>query len=261
MNSRLYRGVVWHSRGEPAYTFQYGVWYLCLDLAERDEVAARLRLLSHNRHNVTSFWDRDFLVLTEAVGVQDATQTYSRGAPPQDAHEGLRNELVTLPRILGHAFNPVSFFLERQDGVVTGVRAEVHNTWGERHVYALENRAEAGAYESEAAKAFYVSPFLPMQGKYGFELREDEDGRLRIKIDLHDDEGEQLFAGGIDIRPLALTESNLLRLLITYPLANLKTVAGIHWQGFKLWLRGVEFRANPRRVVERKKKELWPRGH
>ena len=167
-----------------------------------------------------------------------------------------------MPRILGHAFNPASFFLERDGDSITGVRAEVHNTWGERHVYRLENRSDGAAYTSGAAKAFYVSPFLPMSGDYGFELREDGDGRLRIKIDLADNEGGPLFSGGIDLRPLALTDGNLARLLLAYPLVNLKTVAAIHWQGFKLWLRGVPFRANPSRKSEAGKgRLLWPRGH
>ena len=54
---------------------------------------------------------------------------------------------------------------------------------------------------------------------------------------------------------------NLARLLVTFPLVNLKTVAMIHWQGVKLWLRGVKFRANPNRSGIKKRRQLWPRGH
>lgn len=266
MNSRLYRGVVWHTRSEPAYRFQYRVWYLCLDLSERDSVASKLRLLSRNRQNVTSFWDRDYLALDSST------------APPAEAggieRSQDRTELITVPRIFGHAFNPASFLIERKDDAITGVRIEVHNTWGERHVYVLERHTEAdpasrernddGApatpYRSGTEKAFYVSPFLPMEGGYNFELREDQDGRLRVQIRLTGSEGEQLFAAGIDVRPLMLSDANLARLLVAYPFVNLKTVAMIHWQGVKLWLKGVKFRANPSRVGK-KGKQLWPKGH
>ena len=246
-------------------------------------MASKLRLFSIGRHNLTSFWAGDYLALeddsvtmpsdspggsVQAPGPDEGTsegastlrvETRSYGVAPPS---GPRTELITVPRILGHAFNPASFFLERDGDSITGVRAEVHNTWGERHVYRLENRSDGAVYTSGAAKAFYVSPFLPMSGDYGFELREDGDGRLRIKIDLADNEGGPLFSGGIDLRPLALTDGNLARLLLAYPLVNLKTVAAIHWQGFKLWLRGVPFRANPSRKSEAGKgRLLWPRGH
>ena len=280
MNSRLYRGVVWHSRGDPAYRFQYRVWYLCLDLGEVEAVASKLRLLSHNRPNVLSFWDRDYLALESEpnaavrveVGRGSGGASWPREALPehsavpeagyQHCPEGsTRTELITVPRILGHAFNPVSFLLTRQGGDITYARAEVHNTWGERHVYGLERQPDAGEhYEASAAKAFYVSPFLPMQGGYRFELREDAGGRLRVKIDLDDADGKPVFSGGIDVRPMAPSDANLARLLITHPFVNLKTVAMIHLQGIKLWRRGVKFRPNPsRKSTERR--QLWPRGH
>ena len=37
------------------------------------------------------------------------------------------------------------------------------------------------------------------------------------------------------------------KLLARYPLMTLQTIALIHWQGLKLWLRGVKYRPNPRR--------------
>jgi len=253
MNSRLYRGIVWHVRGEPATRFQYRVWYLGLDLAEVEAVAGKLRLFSHNRHNLTSFWDRDYQELRD--------HPRSNLVPSEaslDPNE--REDLITVPRILGHAFNPVSFFLRRRDGRVTGVRAEVHNTWGERHVYNLTNAATDGSYQSAVTKAFYVSPFLPEDGGYHFELNEAPNGRLKIKIDLHHEDGKRLFSSGIDVHPCPLTETNLARLLVTLPLVNLKTVAMIHWQGVKLWLRGVRFHANPSRSRQ-KRRPLWLKGH
>ena len=41
--------------------------------------------------------------------------------------------------------------------------AEVHNTHGQRHCYLLEP-GERG--RAEADKAFYVSPFLTVDGRY-----------------------------------------------------------------------------------------------
>ena len=234
MNSRLYEGRVWHTRRDPAYTFEYSVWYLSLDLAETAEVDRRLRLFSHNRFNLTSVRDGDYLVLDE---------------PRSTAAAGSRVELLTMPRFLNHAFNPVSFLLGRDPaGSIEDVTAEVHNTWGERHLYNLHRQpdAETGSYTSSALKAFYVSPFIDMEGEYRFELREDDDGRLRVRIDEYDGD-DWFFGSGIDVRPRPLTDGNIARLLLKYPFVNLKTVAMIHWQGLRIWRRGERFRANPRR--------------
>jgi DUF1365 family protein len=107
-------------------------------------------------------------------------------------------------------------------------------------------------YASSIDKAFYVSPFISPEGSYHVELREDpQTRRLRISIAESDDDGP-FFAAGMDLTPLPLTDANLVRLLLSLPFVNLKTVAMIHWQGLKLWLRGEPFRRNPSRDRSRR---------
>lgn len=232
MRSRLYEGRVWHTRRNPSYTFAYRVWYLALDLAEIADAARSLRLFGHNCHNLVSLWDSDYLLL-------------ERGQPP--APPGGSVELVTMPRFMGHVFNPVSFLLSRDSaGNVVDVTAEVHNTWSERHLYHLPREEEGEVYTSHVPKAFYVSPFLDITGDYRFQLQEEPTGRLRIRIDEHDG-ADWCFGSGIDVSPRPLSSGNLARLLITHPFLNLKTVAMIHWQGLRIWRRGERFRPNPSR--------------
>jgi len=51
-----------HSRREPSRnTFRYRVSYFLLDLDELPQIERRLTLVSHNRRNVVSFRDRDYL--------------------------------------------------------------------------------------------------------------------------------------------------------------------------------------------------------
>lgn len=234
MRSRLYEGRVWHSRNHPDYRFEYTVWYLGIDLAEVAEAGRRLRLFSHNRFNLTSLRDRDY----HAIGAQRPAS-------------GRSVELITMPRVLGYAFNPVSFYLHRDAaGQVCHVEAEVHNTWGERHVYELGRDAEGETYTAGAAKAFYVSPFIDMEGRYRFELREEASGKLHIHIDEHDGKS-WFFSAGIDVRPAPLSDGSLARMLLRYPFVNLKTILMIHWQGLKLWRRGEPFRSNPSRRKRR----------
>ena len=232
MKSCLYRGSVWHTRTEPAYSFHYSVWYLGLYLDELDLVERELRLLSRNRVNLTSFWDNDYLALQDGSVAASASDI----------------QLITMPRFFGYVFNPVSFFLQRdEEQCLERVVAEVHNTWGERHVYDLGRGGEGEEYVSETGKRLYVSPFMNADARYHFALRETPDRRLLIAIDESDEEGQRFFQAGIDVRPLPLTDANLALLLLRYPFVNLKTVAAIHWQGLKLWLRGEPFRRNPSR--------------
>ena len=80
--------------------------------------------------------------------------------------------LHCFPRMLGYAFNPVSFwFCERRDGALRAIVCEVHNTFGERHCYVLahdDDRPIAWGETLRARKVFHVSPFCAVAGSYRF---------------------------------------------------------------------------------------------
>ena len=91
--------------------------------------------------------------------------------------------LLTCPRVAGHVFNPLSVFYcfaRTPDGAeaVVAVIAEVHNTYGGRHVYLLRPD-DAG--RDTVDKVFYVSPFLPMGGSYL--MRTPVPGRGAVGLD------------------------------------------------------------------------------
>jgi DUF1365 family protein len=63
----------------------------------------------------------------------------ARGAGIADA----RGEvwLHCMPRVLGYAFKPVSFwYCHREDGTLAAIVVEVNNTFGERHCYCCTGR-------------------------------------------------------------------------------------------------------------------------
>lgn len=232
MRSRLYEGRVWHSRAVPAYRLEHSVFYLELDLGELPALSRALRVLSYNRPNLLSVRGADYDVLSPEG------QAARREELPDTRHS-----LLTMPRFLGYAFNPVSFLLSRDvDGHITHVDAEVHNTFGERHVYSLPQEGGSDAYRSTAEKCFYVSPLADATGFYSFELTEDSSDSLNIRIDESTDPStEPHFAAGIALRRRELTLGNLLLALLRYPLLNVKVILAIHWHAFRTWLRGAEF--------------------
>lgn len=233
MRSKLYEGKVWHQRERPSYGLAHSVFYLDLDLAELDRVAQEVGLFAHNRFNLLSLHDSDYdaLASRRRTGLDGET-----GCQADD-----RVSLLTIPRILGYVFNPVSFLMVRDArGSLKHLVAEVHNTWGERHIYELARSNSEGSYRAETAKAFYVSPFLEGEAGYDFELQEGADGSLRITIRESTDAGH-VFSAGLDLAPRDLSRRNLLRALVRYPLLNLKVIGAIHWHALRIWLRGARF--------------------
>ena len=88
--------------------------------------------------------------------------------------EGWQVTLVTNLRSLGYVFNPASFFLCRdRSGDLQVVIVEVHNTHGERHLYVLRGEPDARAFVDSMDKAFYVSPFIEMAGRYTVRVRDE----------------------------------------------------------------------------------------
>lgn len=156
---------------------------------------------------------------------------------------GGRVWLQTFPRVLGYAFNPVSFWLcEDPCGNLRALLAEVRNTFGERHRYLL--RAEGGApivadTTLVCEKVFHVSPFCHVEGRYEFRVRETA-ATGYIAIDYYDSEG-LLIRTSIGLRKTPLTAQAAVRAIARQPWLTFGVVARIHWQALRLWLKGVPF--------------------
>ena len=76
------------------------------------------------------------------------------------------------------------------DGSLACVIAEVHNTYRQRHCYLLHT-GEAGRVT--VPKAFYVSPFYPVEGGYRMTLPEPGQ-RLALTIVLDRPDGHPFVA-------------------------------------------------------------------
>ena len=244
MRSHLLVGSVRHRRARPrAYEFTHRVYYLALDLDELPEVARRVPLIGVERTRPLAIWSRDHL---SAPGLSLAGAVRAHLAAEGLPAEGWRITLVTNARVLGHLFNPVSFYLCR-DGVGTlrVVLAEVANTHGDRHVYTLlPERPADQAFVAGADKAMYVSPFIGMAARYRFRIV-DEAGALSIALHEFEpaadgSEALTLYAGlRLARRPLSTAE--LVRTLLRHPHITLATISLIHLHAARLWLRGVRF--------------------
>jgi len=249
VRSHILVGKVRHRRARPfTYQLEHDVWYAALDTREVERVARRCRLVSHNRRGILAFRDADHLV-PPASDIDTAIRDELRRAG--ETPDGWSIVLVTNLRTLGHVFNPASFYLcrDREDRLRVVV-VEVHNTFGERHLYVLHQAGAAAAdggspddgperpFTAGMAKAFFVSPFISPDGRYAVHVRDEAD--LRIAIVLRQD-NEVMLSTSLVLERLPMRDRTLLRLLVTRPLMTLRTIGLIHWHAIRLWLRGAPF--------------------
>lgn len=242
---RLYVGEVMHMRLHPfRHQFRYRVFTALLDIDRLE--SAESRLFRVDRFGLFSFRRRDHGARDGGALRPWVEARLSEAGRPRPA----RIMLLSMPRLLGYAFNPLSvFFCHDEDGRLESAVYEVKNTFGDQIPYVVDAVAAAdpdgdGAARHMQAKAMYVSPFIGMAQTYRFTIR-PPDERLAIRIrqagpDERGRETEWLIATQTG-RRRALTDRALAGLVLTHPLAAFKVIAAIHWQALRLWLKGATF--------------------
>ena len=233
-----------HRRLRPRVNgFRYRAAYLCLDLGALDRLAGRW--LKLDRGGLVAFHRADH-------GARDGSDLAAWLRQTLDSH-GLAGvcdgdvTLMTMPRLLGYVFNPVSFwFCRDRAGALRAVLCEVNNTFGERHCYLVHHDdrrpIEADCW-LEGRKAFHVSPFLPIEGGYRFRFRLDAE-RAHVDVNYHDPAGLML-ATSVGGRRVALDDRAVLRHFLANPTMTLAVVAKIHWQALHIWLKRARFYRKP----------------
>jgi DUF1365 family protein len=230
----IYAGHVAHAR-PGKHRLRYSVFMLALDL---DELPRGLRLFRHNRGALFALFDRDHAGRIDApIKPQIEAKLLDAGI----AWNGGHIVLLTMPRLFNYVFNPLSvYFCFRRDGTIAALVHEVSNTFGERHFYVLPPNQENDAVLTQScAKEFFVSPFL--EGGLTYEFTITPPGP-KVSVAMIVRRGREIaltasFAGA----RRDLNDRELFRAWLTNPLMTFKVIAGIHWEGLKMWLKGVRY--------------------
>lgn len=235
IRSKLFTVQLEHERLQPVeHRFHYPVRIYAFDLAELSMLDRRLPLFSHNRFNLVSLHDRDYLDAGPG-SIRDKLLPHLRKQGVSGAID--RVVLITSARYLNRVFNPVSFYYVYRDaGDLAAIVAEVNNTFGERHLYVLtepDPNPGRAFRRYQADKAFHVSPFHDMSGRYEFYFS-DLERELAIEIQLWKSD-QMAFRARIQGAPQALTAWNLARQTLRRPLLPHLTMPRILWQAAKLY--------------------------
>lgn len=228
----LYRCTITHVRTRPGRVFRYGGYLWLLDLDRPPGLPWPVRPLA-------SFPVADHFGSPDAPSIKSNVIAYlSRHGIALDDGRVL---MLTGARVLGYVFNPLTvFWCYDTGGKLAAVLAEVHNTYAQRHVYLL--RSGPGG-RGEADKAFYVSPFLPMAGRYRLRLPEPAE-RLRLAVTLDVDGAPALVAGVRGVRrPVSVPR--LIGYTLRFPWPSLRVTLLIRWQAIKLLARRVRVLPRP----------------
>jgi DUF1365 family protein len=238
LHSGLYLGSVFHRRFAPKpHYFRYRLFWLLLDLDELATLGNHLRLFSHNRFNLFALRDRDH---GDGGTTPLREQVECRLAEHGIDIAGGAVQLLCMPRMLGVGFNPLSvYWCHRRDGTLAALIYQVRNTFGERHSYVLPAAQAEGEARQSCAKAFFVSPFLPMGLRYEFRVSPPGE-TLVVAIRAIGPEGVALQAA-LSGRRREMSDGALLAAGLAIPSVALKTIAAIHWEGLRLWLKGVPY--------------------
>ncbi|MEM7467922.1 MAG: DUF1365 domain-containing protein [Pseudomonadota bacterium] len=247
LQSAIYLGQVFHKRFAPVeHQLNYRAFYLLLDLDEASQMNSVSRWFGWNKRAWFAFREKDYgVVSANAYGGRTYSSPDSLKAQYTEllatrdiAATKWSFKILTIPRILGYAFNPISLVYCRDEREQTRAMIyEVNNTFGERVHYVLPANEENSRIRHACDKEMFVSPFFNMDGDYQFDVGYPQE-QLNFKIDYHVNNELALrasFAG----KKLSFSSSNLARLAVSHSHTAIKVIAGIHFEAIKLWWKGL----------------------
>ena len=245
-NSCIYSGFVTHRRFKPKrHFFTYKTFSLLIDLKEIENLGKKINFFSYNRFNILSFYDVDH-------GPRDGSLLIpwvkNRLSEAQIDIGGGTIKLLCYPRFFGYVFNPLSIFYCYDDSLnLKAILYEVKNTFNEQHTYVFSANPSSNLILHRCDKKFYVSPFMEMKTFYNFRLLKPEK-ILNVYIKQSDTGGTLLTACQVG-KKIEISSKNLFFEFLTHPLMSFKVILAIHFEAFRLWIKGVK---HVRRKIKKK---------
>lgn len=240
-----------HKRLRPKINaFSYGIYNICLPINHLDQVE-QSRIFKINRSALMTFYEKDHGYRNGEPLIKWVDDMFQKCDLTRPEGEVM---LITMPRIFGYVFNPVSFFCcFDKNETLHSVICEVNNTFGETHSYLC---LQGNNDKTTADKIFHVSPFIERNGEYEFRFQLKE-AKTGIWINHKDEDGPLLLTSVTgNLEPL--TKRTIRKAFFSYPLLTFKAITLIHWQAIKLLLKGMKYINRPLQLKQKVSRTL---GH
>ena len=237
MTSSIYNGTVIHKRFKPKiHFFKYNVFSLLIDLSDLNYLNKKISFFSYNSFNLISFFDKDH-------GDRDGSSLIDwvkKNLIENNINsENIKIKLLCYPRIFGYVFNPLSvFFVYDHHENLISILYEVKNTFGEQHTYVFKAKNN-NLLQHNCSKKFHVSPFIEMNCNYFFRILRPSE-KISVVIDQYQFNEKILFASQ-DGKRVDFNSKELLKSYLKHPLMTFKIISAIHFEAFKLWIKGIRF--------------------
>ena len=220
------------------------------DISKVESLLPNSFLFKINKPALVSYYRSDYhgdtrLTLDESVRktVKEKTGTSLEGPI----------RLLTHLRYFGYCFNPVSFYycFDKSDKKLEMIMAEVTNTpWNERHCYFITAKKNK-SFRQGLKKQFHVSPFWDMDHDYDWYFSDVSD-TISVNMINYKDE-KKVFDATLSLTvSKKLTNLNLFLSVLRFPFSTLMVYLRIHYQAFKLWVKGATFYDHPKHEENKK---------
>jgi DUF1365 family protein len=234
MSHRFLDGTIYHKRFLPKeHDFKYKFFMIDMDLDSIEDMDRKL--ISYNSFNLFSFYSKDHFGKSENF-IENVASLLNRF----DFPSGGKMRFITLPRIAGFVFNPISILVIFDKDTPTHMICEVHNYNGGRVVYPVELKTDDGKrYYAKCKKDMYVSPFFKRDGDYEFSISYDGVG-MNLNVLLYED-GKKMLATVLKMDNLVYRNSSILKLFFKHTFLTFWVVTRTLYQTIRLKLKGLSW--------------------
>jgi len=244
-HNSLYTGWIRHRRLTPIkHAFHMPIAMLCINIDEWKNLFKNVPFWSSQRFNLGWLREADYLAHLPGATLRERVNHALREATGRNLAGPVL--LLTHPRYLGFAMNPIScFYCYDSSGVhLQYLVAEVTNTpWKERIAYVIPCEAHHRQQHAQFAKQMHVSPFNPMDMTYDIRFNAPQHKHY-LQLENHDVKGNVVTDATLVLQQQVLDKAALLNLLWRFPLMTVQVGIGIYWQALKLWLKGARYHSH-----------------
>ncbi len=246
MQNGIYTGIVIHNRLSPRkHAFKYNITMFFLDVDNIADAFCAVPFVSTDKFNFMSFVRNNYMPSNDGASIRHeiVKKIHEHGY----SAEPCKIYILTHLGYLGYCYNPVSFYYcYDKDEKLMYFLAEVNNTpWNERYVYFKCCDVNEADFKFDLDKKFHVSPFLPMDMVYKWNINTPN---KIARVNMRCYESDTLkFTASFKLYKKQLTKMNCLKALLKNPVATQLLHYRIYWQALKLLIKRVPFYAHQKR--------------